>query len=312
MDLRQIKYFISVAELGSFTRASIFLDIAQPALSRQIRLLELELGQPLLIRNGRGVNPTEAGRLLLEQGRGILHQVDVLQEELAQLGSGTQGQVALGMPPTLSKVLTIPLVRAATRHLPGVNLSVSEGLSAALLQSLANGQLDLALVYETSRQPGLVSETVCEEQLFVVSRRSAGAQPRPLPLAELAELPLVIPRRPNTFRMIVEDAMARHGLQLRIAIEADSVDAILGLVADGLGHAVLTANAVLTAPQPERYLCQPLTSPVLSIKILLATSAHRPTTRAQRSMISLICSGLADTLDPNRGRRAGRNPEFWL
>jgi LysR family nitrogen assimilation transcriptional regulator len=312
MDLRQIKYFITVAELGSFTRASIVLDIAQPALSRQVRLLELELGQPLLVRNGRGVTTTEAGRLLLEQGRGILHQLDVLRDELARLGGGTQGQVVLGMPPTLSKVLTVRLVRAVARHLPGVTLSISEGLSATMLQSLAHGQLDLALVYETAGQPGVSSEAVYEEALFLVSRAHAGVQPGTVRLAELAHLPLVIPRRPNTFRMFVEDALARHGLRPQVAIEADSVDAILGLVADGLGHAVLTANAVDTAVQPGLFLRQPIVEPDLSIKILLATSTQRPATQAQRSVMSLIRSGLADALDPARGRRAGRNPEFWL
>ena len=73
MDLKQIEYFVRVAELGSFTRAAVVLNIAQPALSRQVRLLEVELRQNLLVRNGRGAIPTEAGKVLLEHGRGILH-----------------------------------------------------------------------------------------------------------------------------------------------------------------------------------------------------------------------------------------------
>ena len=84
MDLKQIEYFIRVAELGSFTRASIDLDVAQSALSRHVRLLETELRQNLLIRNGRGVIPTEAGKILLEHGRGVLHQIERLREELAR------------------------------------------------------------------------------------------------------------------------------------------------------------------------------------------------------------------------------------
>src|SRR5690606_34125239 len=213
MDLRQITYFIHVAELGSFTRASVVLDVAQPALSRQVRLLELELGQPLLVRNGRGVTPTEAVALLLERGRGILHQFDNLREELAQLGGGTRGNIALGMPPTVSKVLAVPLVRAVRRHLPGVTLSLSEGLSTTMLQSLAAGQLDLALVYDGPAQPGIATEAVFEEPLMLFSRRRAGAQAPPVPLAALAGLPLVIPRRPHTLRVLVEDALARLGLK---------------------------------------------------------------------------------------------------
>ncbi|MDD2874588.1 MAG: LysR family transcriptional regulator, partial [Azoarcus sp.] len=95
MDLRQLEYFVHVAELGSFTRASIALDIAQPALSRQIRLLEVELRQNLLIRNGRGVTTTEAGKLLLEHSRGVLHQIERAKEELARIRGASSGRVAV-------------------------------------------------------------------------------------------------------------------------------------------------------------------------------------------------------------------------
>ena len=94
MDLMQIEYFVRVAELGSFTRASVVLDIAQPALSRQVRLLEVELRQNLLMRNGRGATPTEAGKLLLEHGRGILHQVERAREELGRVRGALAGRVA--------------------------------------------------------------------------------------------------------------------------------------------------------------------------------------------------------------------------
>src|SRR5215208_4163183 len=83
MDLRQLEYFVRVAELGSFTRAAVALDIAQPALSRQVRLLEVELRQTLLVRNGRGATPTESGKVLLEHGRGILHQITRVREAAA-------------------------------------------------------------------------------------------------------------------------------------------------------------------------------------------------------------------------------------
>ena len=96
MDLKQLEYFVRVAELGSFTRAALALNVAQPALSRHVRLLEVELRQSLLVRNGRGATPTEAGQLLLEHGRGILHQVERAREELGRVRSGLSGRVALG------------------------------------------------------------------------------------------------------------------------------------------------------------------------------------------------------------------------
>ena len=115
MDLKQLEYFVRVAELGSFTRASISLDVAQPALSRQIRLLEVELRQNLLTRNGRGAVPTEAGKLLLEHGRGILHQVTLTREELGSSRGALAGRVSIGLPPSLSKLITVPLIKAFNR-----------------------------------------------------------------------------------------------------------------------------------------------------------------------------------------------------
>ena len=104
MDLKQLEYFVRVAELGSFTRAAVALDVAQPALSRQVRQLEVELRQNLLIRNGRGAAPTEAGKLLLEHGRGILHQVERAREELGRVRGALAGRVAIGLPPSVGKV----------------------------------------------------------------------------------------------------------------------------------------------------------------------------------------------------------------
>src|SRR4029453_18508883 len=105
MDWRQSEYFVRVAELGSFTRAAAALDIAQPALSRQVRLLEVELRQNLLIRNGRGVTTTEAGKLLLEHGRGLLHQFANAKKELARRRGAEESHIALGVPPSLSRIL---------------------------------------------------------------------------------------------------------------------------------------------------------------------------------------------------------------
>ena len=132
MDLKQLEYFVRVAESGSFTRAAIALDVAQPALSRQVRLLEVELRQILLLRNGRGATPTEAGKLLLAHGRGILYQVESAREELGQVRGSLAGRVAIGLPPTLARVLTVPLTRAFRQQLPNAQLSISEGLSVAI------------------------------------------------------------------------------------------------------------------------------------------------------------------------------------
>ena len=174
MDLKQIEYFVRVAELGSFTRASVVLDIAQPALSRQVRLLEVELRQNLLVRNGRGATPTEAGKLLLEHGRGILHQVERAREELGRVRGALAGRVAIGLPPSIAKVLTVPLTRAFRVKMPDAALAISEGLSVAMRESLTTGLLDIALLYNTTPAPGIETTALLEEDLFLVQRRAPG------------------------------------------------------------------------------------------------------------------------------------------
>ena len=126
MDLKQLEYFVRVAELGSFTRAALALDVAQPALSRQVRLLEVELRQTLLTRNGRGAVPTEAGQLLLAHGRGILHQVERAKEELGRVRGALAGRVAVGLPTSLARVLTVPLTRAFRQQMPDATISISD------------------------------------------------------------------------------------------------------------------------------------------------------------------------------------------
>ena len=292
MDLKQLEYFVRVAELGSFTRAAIALDVAQPALSRQVRLLEVELHQTLLTRNGRGALPTEAGKLLLAHGRGILHQVERAREELGRIRGSLAGRVAVGLPTSLARVLTVPLTRAFRAQLPDATISISEGLSVAMQDSLVAGRLDIAVLYNA--QPGAEIEIapLLEEELLLVRKRPPGLPedppPGPISLKEVAQLPLVIPSRPNAIRMHIESEMANIGYRLNIALEIDGVPAILDLVADGAGCAVLSRNAVLNSIRPSAFTTQPIHDPVLRTKVSLATSSLRPATLTQQTTLALI------------------------
>ncbi len=289
MDLRQIEYFVRVAELGSFTRASIALGVAQPALSRQVRLLEVELRQNLLLRNGRGVRTTDAGKLLLEHGRGILHQVRHAREALALARGAVTGQLALGLPPSLARVLAVPLLRRFRAGYPEGALSIHESLSVTMQESLVSGRLDLALLYNAPATPDLDVEPLFDEDLFVVGRKlERGAEERPLPLRELARLPLVIPSRPNAIRMQVESELAARGLHPRIALEIDGVPAIYDLVADGAGVAVLTRSAVSGIQRPELFSVRRIVTPRLRCRVALASSTRRPATLIQRSVADLL------------------------
>ncbi len=292
MDLKQLEYFVRVAEMGSFTRAAIALNVAQPALSRQIRLLEVELRQNLLKRNGRGASPTEAGQLLLEHGRGILHQVERAHEELARARSGLSGKVALGLPPSVARVLTVPLTRAFREKMPDAHLSISEGLTAAMQESLLNGRLDIALLYNPKATAGLEISHLVQEELWLVQARRSALQedppPPPIALKEVAKLPLVIPSRPNAIRMHVESEMAGIGSRPRIALEIDGVTSILELVADGAGSAILSRNAVTRSINPSAFSTRPISEPRMSIQLSSVVSSLRPSTLTQQATLSLI------------------------
>ncbi len=302
MDLKQLEYFVRVAELGSFTRAAHVLDIAQPALSRQVRLLEVELRQNLLLRNGRGATPTEAGQLLLDHARGILHQVERAREDLGRVRGALAGRVAIGLPPTLARVLTVPLTRAFRQQLPEAQLSISEGLSTGMQEGLIQGRLDLALLYDAAALPELELQPLFEEELLLVQARPPGLQedppPPPIPLREIAALPLLIPSRPNAIRMHVERELAGLGLRPSIALEIDGVPAILDLVAEGLGSAVLPRNAASNTVRPSAYRLRAISDPPLRPRVDLAASAQRPATLTQQAAARLLAELCARLFRP--------------
>jgi len=303
MDLKQLEYFVRVAELGSFTRAASLLGIAQPALSRQVRLLEVELRQNLLLRNGRGVTMTDAGKRLLEHSRGILHQVERAREDMGRVPGELAGRVTVGLPPSMARLLTVPLTREFRQRLPGAALSVSEGLSVALQEGLQTGRLDIALLYNA--QPSADTELwpLANEALFLVSPASAKTTGNPIALHDVAPLPLVMPARPSAIRMLVESQLALIGCRPRVALEIDGIAAILDLVADGAGHAILPQHALRTTPHAYRQ--RRIIKPRLHSQLSLAVSSRRTSTRTQQAMLELIKKVCAEVLVTERGGADG-------
>ena len=303
MDLKQLEYFVRVAELGSFTRASHALNIAQPALSRQVRLLEVELRQSLLTRNGRGALPTEAGQRLMEHARGILHQVALTREELGAARGALTGRVSIGLPPSLSKLVTVPLTREFRQRLPDAPLKLTEGFSLLMNEGLRLGHLDAAVLYNPTPSADLEMSQLNEEALVLVSVR-AGASPKgrvqmvdpkasssnmeSIGLVEVASLPLIAPSRPNAFRMLIESEMARIDCKPTITLEVDSLNAILDLVKEGMGHAVLPAYTLHSFAGPHPFFTRRIVRPRLMSRLMLVWSSRRPNTATQREAMRII------------------------
>src|SRR6202171_2116749 len=247
MDLKQLEYFRPVAEPGGSTRAASFLSVVQPALSRQVRQLEVELGQNLFDRNGRGVVLTDAGTRLLEPPRGILMQLVRARQELEDQKTGASGHFVLGLPPSLGRSVTVPLVKAFGRLLPNASLATVEGLSAYMLEWLNVGRVDCALVYNAPASPTIDLQPLLDDQLFLIappSLKSTRRARKSITLAELADHPLIIPSRPHSIRMSVENALASVDRKIRVAHEIECIPAVIDLVRQGHGFAVLPLNAV--------------------------------------------------------------------
>jgi LysR family transcriptional regulator, nitrogen assimilation regulatory protein len=293
MDLKQLEYFRHVAELGSFTRAAAFLSVVQPALSRQIRQLEVELGQSLFERNGRGVVLTDAGSRLLEHTRGILTQIGRARQELEDQRNGDSGHLVLGLPPSLGSSVTVPLVKAFEKRLPNARLATVEGLSAYILEWLAVGRVDCALVYNASASATVDVLPLLDDQLFLIAPLEAdtGAKSRrnkSITLAQLADYPLIIPSRPHAMRMSVENALAGVERKIRVAHEIECIPAVIDLVRQGHGFGVLPMNAVTSTPWADEVLVKPIIGPVLKISLSIATSAQRPKSPLMRKAMDLI------------------------
>ena len=288
MDLKQLEYFVNVVDFGGFSRAARFLGVAQPAISRQVRSLEVELRQNLLLRNGRGATPTEAGKRLLEHARGILQQVDRACLDVDETKGTSVGKVVVGLPPTVARHLTVPVVREFRQGYPRASLSIVEGLSTNIQEWLAVGRVDVGLVYNPTPSPAIEVRALLEEPLCLIGARKDRRQPRSLRLRDLPHFPLIIPSRPHAIRTLVEARLAGLGLRPEVAMEIDAVPAILELVAEGYGFAVLSPRALHGAATARRLHARTIVQPQLKSALAIVTSAQRPSTPLQKAVIAMI------------------------
>jgi len=299
MDLKQLEYFVNVVDLGGFSRAARVLGIAQPAISRQIRSLEVELRQSLLLRNGRGAAPTEAGKRLLGHARGILQQVDRARREVDETKDAPVGHVVVGLPPTVARHLTLPVVREFRQRFSEASLSIVEGLSTTIHEWLLVGRVDVGLVYNPVAAPAIDVRPLLDEPLCLISRRPNGRVARTVKLRELPHHPLIIPSRPHAIRMLVETQLAVLGLRPHVAMEIDAVHAILELVAEGHGNAVLSPRALVNVDAARSLAARAIVQPRLLSKLALVTSAQRPSTLIQQRTIELIERLIGAALEPS-------------
>ena len=294
MDLRQFRYFISVAETGSFSRAAETLAVAQSALSRQIALLEGELGQRLFHRHGRGVRLNEAGKRLYAHGRGILEQVSRAKEDVIELRGAPVGKVVLGLPYSVSRKFSPPFVRAFTEAFPQAKLAITEGSSDHILEWLALGRIDIGLAFNPGNAPGIKTTKLVQDQLCLITTRKvplvAAGKNGTIPLRELARCPVIIPSGSHTLRTFVDEQFARSGLELNVRLEMDSIATIIDLIRNKEGVAVLPGSVATAYAIRGDLAAYPVVQPRLPFSLHMAIYESRPLTIIARRSADLIQS----------------------
>ena len=293
MDLKQLRTFREVAEAGSLSRAADRLHLAQPALSRQIRLLEAEIGLPLFARHGRGMQLTEAGVALLERIDGPVRQLERAAEEVRGLAGAVAGQVALGMMPTIATVLAGPLARRVALEHPGLSLRIVEGYTGHLVEWVQRGVTDATLLYGPAPALHLRVTPLLIEEMVLVGAAGSGIGPEAVPFASLAGRRLVMPSRQHGLRRIVEAAAGRARIALNVAFEADSFGVLKELVVGGIGEAVLPRSAIRGEEAAGRLRSAPLVRPVPRRQVVLALPTDRAPSRATALVLALLAEEVA-------------------
>ena len=247
MELRQLRYFVRIVELGSMSRAAADLDMVQSALSQQISRLEGELSTRLLQRTSKGTVPTEAGVAFFHQAQLTLRHAD--QAIRAAQQARLSGAVSIGLSPTIANVLGLPLVRAIRERYPDVRLHMVSALSGHLTSLLNARQLDLAILFDTHNARRWSVMPLLEEQLFLIQSRqqpvaSYITHDAPIQLAQLQQVPLILPSGSHGLRSSVMASFNHAGFQSQMAMEIDSLPLLMEAVAEGLGATVQPWSAV--------------------------------------------------------------------
>ena len=288
MDVKQLTYFVRIAELGSLTNAATTLGVSQPVLSRQIGRLERELGKHLLYRHGRGVRLTDSGKRLLAHGKGILHQVELAKQDLDGKQAAPVGRVIVGLPPSLCKHVAVRLVATFRKRFPQASIGIVEGMTVSMQEWLTLGRLDCALLHDPRPLTGLEYLDLWSEELCLVSRKRDSRMPSSVRMKDLARYPLIVPSRPNAVRNLIETEAGAHGVTLDVALEIDAIASVIDLVARGYGHAILSRIAIESWANDGTLRATPIVRPAITSRVVLATSRERPLTALAQATAELI------------------------
>ena len=285
MEFHQLRYFVAVAEKRHFTKAARVLHVAQPSVSRAIRVLEEELGTSLFHRMKGNVALTPAGETLLPWARRVLADVDGATGEVRELADLRRGRLAVGATPSLTITLLPPALAKFHSAYPGIDLVLHEAGSRDLVHELEQGALDVALVILPVSHETLETSPLLREELVVaVAPDHPLASRRTIPIADLKGVPLVMFRDGYDLRAATVAACRRAGFEPLFALEGGEMDGVLRLAAAGLGVAGVPSLVIDPAgPLKAVRLAEPLTR-----TIGFANRKDRHLSRAGREFVQTV------------------------
>jgi len=304
MELRDLEHFRLVLQTGNISKAALQLGLAQPALSRQLKQLEEELGVALLTRHSWGVQPTAAGSLLAEQAERVLAEARRTRELVQGLQAEPSGALTLAAPTSFSAVLFPEIAQAMRQRYPKVRLHLREGFSAVIHDWALSGQTDLAVLYETRAMGPLATEPLLQDSVVVLGPAGHFAKRASLKPAALAALPLILPARPHRLRLLVDEICAgqprstkQHG-RMNLIYEVDALPVLIDMVRRRLGFTVLPYSSVHALLRAGDLSFATLQSASTLRRLCLARPAERAPAPAllalRHTIIDLVRSGAAE------------------
>lgn len=292
MDLRSLKYVSTAIRLQSISKAAAELYIAQPALSRQIRLLEEELGVPLLVRHRRGVTPTSEGIKVMEAASQLQRLAHELREEVGSTAAEPRGKIRFGFPGGPGGLLLGQVIAEFIRKFPDVTFSLREGMTTDLSEALLADRLDIALMIYDSKIDGMQRKPLFAEDIWLLGETSIWPfQTSSLSIQQLEGLPLI---HATGLGLLLDKLAGKHKLRFRSAIEGDTRTAALAVVEAGLGFILMPASAVPRYTDKGRVVGAPVRG--LEIQRGLFWRSDRPLSRAAQMFVQQM----EDTVDAHK------------
>jgi LysR family nitrogen assimilation transcriptional regulator len=288
LNLRQLSYFLALAEYGSISAAASALNMSQPSLSENIAKLEKQLEVQLALRGSRGVQMTEAGVALAKRGSEVIRNVEEMVEEIRGLSGEPRGPVAIGLPPSISILLSVPLVETIHTEHPNIRLHIAEAMSGDILDWIGSDRLDLGCVYEAYDSTPYSFEPLLTEELFVVTAPDNwsgsigpdGIATEPIGASKLQELPLVLTSHTHGARKLQERFARSIGIELNVVASIDSLPHIVEMVSRASAYTILSHGAVFQQVAERKLALVRIQEPTIRRTAYVVRKRSRPLTRA--------------------------------